>query len=117
MHIAIAKIRALVVICVVGSVVGLSGCASAPPVQTNTGIEGTISNHTKRSIVRVAYQECGQKPENWMPVSVAALAVNQRAAFRVSTTCADFDAFFDDGKLAGSQRGVQNKYPLEWVIE
>ncbi len=107
----------LAILATVAGTAMIAGCASAPKEEVIASINGTLINRSRRPIARVIYQECAQNPENWLPVNVALVATSQTAKFNIPKPCVDLNAFYDDGRLAGSQRGVRGKYPLEWVIE
>jgi len=104
---------ALAMIAVVGIV--LTGCADTRP--TSMGAEATITNQAKKTITRLAYEKCGASADGWAPLAAPAIRPNQTIKLDLPPGCIDLNAFYDDGKLAGSQRGISTNFPFSWELQ
>jgi hypothetical protein len=106
------KLRAQLAPCMVLAA-WLGACASAPkPVAPP---QATVSNLTGKP-VSIRYQRCGGPAEPWLPLDHPALASGAMTRFVPPADCVNFDAFYPDGRLAGSQRSIRNEFPFEWVL-
>jgi hypothetical protein len=90
------------------------GCAVAPVVLEKPRV--TIVNMTGRPVQQIVYRECGKDSGDWSPLNSAALSSQYEAYFELPIQCADLQAVFHDGKIAGSQQNVKKRYPFHWVL-
>lgn len=94
----------------------LSGC-----VTESTGyvaqkpIDAEIVNSTGKTIARVNYQSC-DAPDGWRELAIGPLPSGNMTKFQLPEPCVNLQAFYADGKTAGSQTGVKREYPFRWVL-
>lgn len=93
----------------------LLGCAETRP--SSVGAEATIANQAKKTITRLAYEKCGASADGWLPLAAPAIRPNQSIKVNLPPGCIDLNAYYDDGKLAGSQRGITTNYPFSWQLQ
>jgi hypothetical protein len=62
----------------------------------------------------VQYQPCGGA--RWAALPNAALAPGRSVTLQLPESCVDLNAYYADGKLAGSQRGIKREFPFTWVL-
>jgi hypothetical protein len=94
----------------------LAGCAEDQQSEPK-GADATIVNHTNMTIGRIVYEACGRAQDGWAPLPTQALGPGQSAQLTLPPGCIDLNAFYGDGRLAGSQRGVDTKFPFRWDLE
>lgn len=92
----------------------VAACATAPEPVVPLRIEATLVNLTGESLQRVEYRSCGT--QGWNRVDLAPVPSGATVKFQLSEQCVDLDAYYGNGKLAGSQRGVNRDYPFKWTI-
>lgn len=92
----------------------LLGACAAPPVQLAPSI--TVINRTERTIAEIRYRECAQATDIWQNFTVPALRPGEGTTLAFPMPCSDLDALYPDGRTAGSQFGVKQKFPLRWEI-
>jgi hypothetical protein len=95
----------------------LSACETAP----STGVAvlpvmAKVSNVSGKTINSITYQPCDAGGDTWSPVPVGTIASGGSATFDIPASCVNLQAFYADGRLAGSQSGVRRDFPLSWVI-
>ena len=76
----------------------------------------TVSNVSGKTISSITYQPCGASADAWSPVSVGSIPSGGEASFDIPDACVNLQAFYADGRQAGSQTGVRRDFPLSWVI-
>lgn len=76
--------------------------------------QATITNSTGKAIGAVQYQRCGST--QWSALPISALAPGRSVTLQLPEDCVDLDAFYADGKVAGSQRGIKRDFPFTWVL-
>jgi hypothetical protein len=101
-------------VCAVLPSLVLAACAQTverPPA-------ATVVNHSGKAIVELRQRRCGAVDEAWQVVADSSIGAGYGTTymFQLADDCADLDAFYGDGKLAGSQRGVIRRFPFRWVI-
>jgi hypothetical protein len=99
---------------VVAAALLLAGCANTavrvlPP-------EATIVNSTGKPLRDIRYQACGANAGEWLALPQSTLAAGASIKQVLPASCVDMDAFYADGRLAGSQRGVKQEFPFRWVL-
>jgi hypothetical protein len=95
----------------------LQGCETMPPSQVEVlPVQATVSNFSGKTIASINYQSCGAPADEWSPVAVGTIASGGTATFDLPAACVNLQAFYSDGKLAGSQSGVRREFPFSWVI-
>jgi hypothetical protein len=101
---------------IVGAV-ALQGCETIPSSQIEVlPVQATVSNLSGKSISAINYQPCGAPSDEWSPVGVGYIANGATATFDLPAACVNLQAFYEDGKLAGSQSGIKREFPFSWVI-
>ena len=93
----------------------MTGCADTRP--NAVGAEATIANRAKKPITRIVYEKCGASPDGWLPLSAPQVGPYQSIKLTLPPGCIDLNAFYADGKLAGSQRGITTNFPLLWELQ
>lgn len=91
----------------------VTACAPAP-VQLAPRI--LVINRTDQTIAQIRYRECAQATDIWQTFEVPALKPGDGATLAFPLPCSDLDALYTDGRTAGSQFGVKQKFPLRWEI-
>lgn len=92
----------------------LAACAGAPEKVVLP--KATVFNQTGKALA-LRYQACGSPADRWSAVPGGAeLAAGGTARFDLPAECVHFDAYYADGRLAGSQRSVRREFPFEWVL-
>lgn len=95
----------------------LYACETVPSSDlTLRPVTATVSNSSGKSITAITYQPCGDDSGSWMPISVGPIASGSSSTFDLPADCVNMQAFYADGKLAGSQTGVRRDFPFSWVI-
>ena len=96
----------------------LSGCETVPSSQVNVlPVTAKVSNASGKTVNSITYQRCGAQSDSWSPVSVGAIPAGSSATFDIPDACVNMQAFYADGKLAGTQSGVRRDFPFSWVIQ
>lgn len=103
-------------IVLVVAVAALSACATAPPDVAIKPVTATVSNFSGKTINTINYQTCDMTG-SWLPVGVGSIASGTSATFDIPAPCVNLQAFYSDGKLAGTQSGVRRDFPFSWVIK
>src|SRR6266568_2117581 len=76
-----------------------------------------IENHTGRFVQQILYRECGKPVEEWLPLkSGLTLPSAYAVSVDLPVECADIQAVFADGKIAGTQQNINKKYPFRWTL-
>jgi len=78
-------------------------------------VEAKVSNLSGKTISSINYQPCGAGT-GWSPVGIGPIADGSGATFDIPDACVNLQAYYADGRLAGSQSGVKRDYPFSWVI-
>lgn len=92
----------------------LSACASAPPAVIEP--MASIHNNSGKALREIRYQACGQDESSWSTLPDSRLTPGARKQFRLPGQCVNLLAYYEDGKVAGTQRGVKREFPLSWVL-
>jgi hypothetical protein len=95
----------------------LSACETPQSTQVQIRpVLATVSNASGKTVSSITYQPCGASADAWSPVSVGAIPSGGEASFDIPDACVNLQAFYADGRQAGSQTGVRRDFPLSWVI-
>jgi len=76
-----------------------------------------ITNLSGRTIKQILYRECDTTADVWLPLNNGAL-ISSRYEVHVAlpVECADLQAIFLDGKIAGTQQNIKKQFPLKWTF-
>lgn len=97
--------------------VALSGCETPQSTQVQIKpVLAKVSNLSGKTISSITYQQCGASADSWSPVSVGSIPAGGEASFDIPAACVNLQAFYADGRQAGTQTGVRRDFPLSWVI-
>lgn len=103
-------------IALVFALAGLSACATVPTSDvTIKPVTATVSNLSGKTVSSINYQPCDETG-SWLPLGVGPIASGNSATFDIPAPCVNLQAFYSDGRLAGSQSGVRRDFPFSWVI-
>lgn len=92
----------------------LTACAGTPvPVAVPAA---TVVNHTGKPLQDLRYQSCNSAADQWAPLPASALKPGATTKFTLPADCVNFDAYYADGRLAGSQRSIRRDFPFQWVL-
>ncbi len=108
--------NALLIATMAGATVALSACGTTSPRGADIlPVQASVINRTGKLISRIEYRPCGDTGA-WAPLGVSAIPSGMSAAFQLPAACVDMNAYFDDGKVAGSQRGIRRDFPFTWTL-
>jgi len=94
----------------------LTSCATAPTTTVAIKpVAATVQNVSGKAITAINYQPCGDA-SGWYPLPIGSLPSGVTKTVDLPSDCVNLQAFNADGRLAGSQSGVNRKYPFTWVI-
>lgn len=99
-----------------GGLATLAGCATTTEYVAPLPVEATVTNYTGKTIARIDYQSCGDASGSWAQLGVGPVASGRTATFQLPTACVNMNAFYEDGRLAGSQTGVKRDFPFKWTL-
>ncbi|MDO9490195.1 MAG: hypothetical protein Q7J32_17625 [Sphingomonadaceae bacterium] len=94
----------------------LAGCTTTTEYVAPLPVEATVTNYTGKTIARIDYQSCGDAAGSWAQLGVGPVASGGTATFQLPTACVNMNAFYEDGRLAGSQTGVKRDFPFKWTL-
>lgn len=95
----------------------LGGCATAPASQVAAApVLATVSNASGRVVSGVSYQACDGDSESWSALDVRPIPSGSRVSFPIPAACVNMQAYYSDGRVAGSQNGIRRDFPFTWVI-
>jgi hypothetical protein len=92
----------------------VGGCATKPKLLEPRVY---VENYTGRSIQKIVYRECGKATDEWLPLKNWASLSSQYVVYiDLPMECADLQALFLDGKIAGTQQNINKKFPFKWTL-
>ncbi len=91
----------------------VAACAT-PPVQLEPRM--SVVNRTSLVISELRYRPCGSTTELWQNLATVPLSPGQAALFDFPLPCSDLNALYADGRSAGNQTGIKQKFPFRWDI-
>lgn len=100
----------------IGTLALLAGCATTTEYVAPLPVEATVSNYTGKTIARIDYQSCGDAAGTWSQLGVGPVASGGTATFQLPAPCVNMNAFYEDGRLAGTQTGVKRDFPFKWTL-
>jgi len=100
----------------VGTLALLAACTTTTEYVAPLPVEATLTNYTGKTIARIDYQSCGDAAGSWSQLGIGAVASGATATFQLPTACVNMNAFYEDGRLAGSQTGVKRDFPFKWTL-
>lgn len=100
----------------VGTLAMLAGCATTTEYVAPLPVEATLTNYTGKTIARIDYQSCGDSAGTWSQLGVGPVASGGTATFQLPAPCVNMNAFYEDGRLAGTQTGVKREFPFKWTL-
>lgn len=99
------------------AVVALAGCETVPTSQVEIlPVEATVANRSGQTIASINYQPCDAPADGWSPIGIKPIPSGANAKFDLPAPCVNLQAFFANGKLAGSQSGIKREFPFSWVV-
>ena len=99
-----------------GALATLAGCATTTDYVAPLPVEATLTNYTGKTIARIDYQSCGDAAGSWAQLGVGPVAAGGTTTFQLPAACVNMNAFYEDGRLAGSQTGVKRDFPFKWTL-
>ncbi|WCT73814.1 hypothetical protein PQ455_00865 [Sphingomonas naphthae] len=108
--------RAFAAPLLVAAALNLSGCATTTASIPVAPVAATIANQTGKTIARVEYQACGAPAESWSPLALGAVGSGRALKFELPEACVNMTAYFEDGRVAGTQVGVRRDFPFTWTL-
>jgi hypothetical protein len=94
----------------------LAGCAAPPPQYAKPRV--SVFNGSGAVVAVVRYQSCGAGDDAWLAFDASGLAVGQGTYFEYpeGISCLNFRAISSQGKVLGTQTGVRQNTPFNWVL-
>src|ERR1035437_8989258 len=92
----------------------VGGCATKPKLLAPSV---RVENYTGRFIQQIVYRECGKPTDEWLPLKNGlSLPSSHEVYVALPVECADLQAVFADGRVAGTQQNINKKYPFTWTL-
>lgn len=92
----------------------VGGCATKPKL-LDPSVH--LENYTGRFIQQIVYRECGKPADEWLPLKNGlSLPSTYGVYVDLPVECADLQAIFADGRIAGTQQNINKKYPFRWTL-
>jgi hypothetical protein len=107
---SISKLAALAALSLVAA------CSTTTDYVAPLPVEATVTNYTGKTIARIDYQSCGDSADSWSPLAISPVAPGGSAQFQLPAPCVNMNAYYEDGRTAGSQTGVKREFPFKWTL-
>lgn len=94
----------------------LAGCTAPPPQYAKPRV--SVLNRSGAIVAVVRYQSCAVSNDTWVAFAASELAQGQSIYFEYpeGISCLSFQAISRQGKVLGTQTGVRQNTPFNWVL-
>lgn len=94
----------------------LAACTTTSDYVAPLPVEATVTNYTGKTIARIDYQSCEDSSGNWSQLAIGPIGPGGTSTFQLPAPCVNMNAYYDDGRVAGSQTGVKREFPFKWTL-
>lgn len=94
----------------------LAGCAAPPPQYAKPRV--SVLNRSGAMVAVIRYQSCDAGNDVWLAFDASGLAQGLTIYFEYpeGISCLNFRAISSQGKVLGTQTGVRQNTPFNWVL-